>query len=257
MFEDLRGKVGIVAGGAGAIGASQARKLVELGSKVVVADLKGEAGHVLESELGDACRYVEADASSESDWANVISTAMSLYGRVDMLSNSFGIAPQSEFGDLTYDGYMKVIAINQAAVFLGMKAVFPQMKAQGGGAIVNISSGAAFRAQPYLFAYSASKAAVVAMSRDAGVELGAYGIRVNAVCPGATRSELNNATTSAWERSRDHYDRDHAFDLHPLGRIGEPDEVANMAVFLLSDASSYCTANAYIVDGGLGAGVRP
>src|SRR5579863_3750169 len=119
MFEDLAGKVGIVAGGAGAIGASQVRKLVELGSKVVIADMKDDAGRTLESELGDSCRFVEADASSEADWANVISAAMAAYGRIDMLSNSFGIAPQSEFGSLTYEGYMKVIAVNQAAVFLG------------------------------------------------------------------------------------------------------------------------------------------
>ncbi|GAA2585812.1 SDR family oxidoreductase [Dactylosporangium fulvum] len=257
MFEDLSGKVGIVAGGAGAIGASQVRLLVRLGAKVVVADLNDAAGQSLVAELGSGCVFVHADASSEQDWTDVVSTAVSRFGRVDMLSNSFGIAPQSTFADLSYEEYMRLIAVNQTAVFLGIKAVLTPMKQQRSGSIVNVSSGAAYRAQPYLFAYSASKAAVVAMSRDAGVELGAYGIRVNAICPGGTRSELNTATTTAWARTRPSYDREHAFDRHPLGRIGEPEEVANMAVFLLSDAASYCTGNSYLVDGGLLAGIRP
>jgi len=257
MLDDLRGKVGIVAGGAGAIGASQVRKLIQLGSKVVVADLNDDAGQSLAAELGEDCAFVRADASSEQDWSGVVSTTLSRFGRIDMLSNSFGIAPQSTLADLSYEAYMKVITVNQTAVFLGIKAVLAQMKQQGNGAIVNIASGAAYRAQPYLFAYSASKAAVVAMSRDAAVELGAYGIRVNAICPGGTRSELNTATTTAWQNTRPSYNQEHAFDLHPLGRIGEPDEVANMAVFLLSDAASYCTGNSYLVDGGLLAGIRP
>jgi 3alpha(or 20beta)-hydroxysteroid dehydrogenase len=257
VFDDFRGKVAIVAGGAGAMGASQVRKLVADGARVVVADLDDAVGEGLEAELGSACRYVHADASSEADWARVVDTGQSEWGRVDLLSNTFGIAPLCPFDELTLDEYMKTIWVNQVGVFLGMKAVCPSMIAQRSGAIVNFSSNAALLSQPFLTAYSASKAAVNAMTRSVAAEVGPYGIRVNTVSPGSVRSALQTATQKGFAESREGFDGKGMRNLKPLGRIGEPEELANMALFLLSDASSYCTGGTFVVDGGSSSGSRP
>jgi 3alpha(or 20beta)-hydroxysteroid dehydrogenase len=257
MFDDFPGKVAIVAGGAGAMGASQVRKLHADGARVVVADLNDAVGEGLEAELGSECRYVHADASSEADWARVVDTAQSAYGGVDLLSNSFGIAPACPFDELTLDEYMKTILVNQIGVFLGMKAVCSPMIAQRSGAIVNFSSNSAILSQPFLAAYSASKAAVNAMTRSVAAEVGRYGIRVNTVSPGSVRSALQTATQKAFAESREGYDGRGMQSEKPLGRIGEPEELANMGLFLLSDASSYCTGGTFVVDGGSSSGRWP
>jgi 3alpha(or 20beta)-hydroxysteroid dehydrogenase len=257
MFDDFHDKVAIVAGGAGAMGASQVRKLHADGARVVVADLNDAAGEGLEAELGSTCRYVHADASSEADWARVVDTAQSEWGSVDLLSNSFGIAPLCPFDELTLDEYMKTIWVNQIGVFLGMKAVCASMIVQRSGAIVNFSSNSAILSQPFLTAYSASKAAVNAMTRSVAAELGCYGIRVNTVSPGSVRSALQAATQRGFAEFREGDDGKGTQNQKALGRIGEPEELANMALFLLSDASSYCTGATFVVDGGSSSGRRP
>jgi 3alpha(or 20beta)-hydroxysteroid dehydrogenase len=257
MFDDLRDKVVIVAGGAGAIGASQVRKLHADGARVVVADLDDAVGKGLEAELGSACRFVHANVSSEADWERVVDTAQSEFGRVDCLSNSFGISPTCAFEKLTLDEYMKTISVNQIGVFLGMKAVCPSMIAQHSGAIVNISSNVGATSQPFLTAYAASKAAVNAMTRSVAAEVGRSGIRVNTVSPGAVNSRLHTATQQAFAEWREGYEEQARVSTVPLGRIGEPGELANMALFLLSDASSFCTGATFVVDGGSSSGRRP
>jgi 3alpha(or 20beta)-hydroxysteroid dehydrogenase len=256
MQDDFRGKVVIVAGGAGGIGASQVRKLAAAGCRVAVADWNETAGRELVGQVGDATFFARIDVSSQDDWSALIDETLDRFGRIDGLSNSFGIAPQSTVEDLTLEDYSRVVAVNQTGTFLGIHAVIPHMRERGGGSIVNVASGAAYRALPYHFAYAATKAAIIAMTRDAAAELGAYNIRVNCISPGAIRTPLQAATVAAWQRTRASFDESKAFAVHPLGRIGEPDEVANAILFFLSDASSYCTGAALLVDGGAVAGQR-
>ncbi|MER7002783.1 SDR family oxidoreductase [Dactylosporangium sp. NPDC000555] len=257
MYEDLRDKVVIVAGGSGGIGASQVRKLDAAGAHVVVADRDEDAGRKLVAELGgDRSLFVRIDVSVPADWEMLVDRTMARFARIDGLSNSFGIAPQSSLEELSLEQYSTVVSVNQAGTFLGIRSVFPHMIGRG-GSIVNVASGAAYRALPYHFAYAATKAAIIAMTRDAAAELGQHNIRVNCISPGAIRTNLQAATVAQWQRRRPAYDDSQAFAAHPLGRIGEPDEVAEAMLFFLSDASSYCTGTSLLVDGGIVAGSRP
>lgn len=238
----LDGKVAIVTGGARGQGEAEVRLFAAEGARVVISDVLVDAGQALADELGDAAAFVRHDVSSEEEWDNAVGFAQSRFGGFDVLVNNAGIAHTATIADHDLRTYERVIAVNQVGVFLGIRSAIAPMTAAGGGSIVNISSGAGLRATKYMIAYSASKYAVTGMTASAARELAHYKIRVNSIHPGVIETPMLGAisedTRAAMVRGT------------PLRRVGEPIEIARVALFLASDESSYMTGAHVPVDGG-------
>ena len=258
----LDGKVAVVTGGASGIGAATVRLFVSEGAKVVIADLQEEVGAALAGELGTNVAAVRCNVAREADVANAISTAVDRWGRLDVLYNNAGFGgasgPLDETSVEDYDMTMDVLL---KSVFLGIKHASPHMKAQGSGSIISTASVCAFEAGIGNQLYSVAKAGVVMMTKAAALELAEFDVRVNAVCPGyiATPLAAGRPISSAEpERVAAAVDRlrNSNMDVQPLARSGEPEDIANMALFLASDESRWVTGQAMVVDGGLLAG-RP
>jgi 3alpha(or 20beta)-hydroxysteroid dehydrogenase len=240
----LDGKVAIVTGAARGQGAAEARRFAGEGARVVLADVLDDVKAVAD-ELGDHGYAVTLDVTDEAAWARVVEEVVGTFGRVDVLVNNAAIY---RFGtplvDLTLDAYRQVVEVNQIGVFLGMRAVAPGMTRGGGGSIVNISSLAGLSGQPGAVAYVASKFAVRGMTKVAALELGPAGIRVNSIHPGVIDTPM---IAGVVER----------FPVRhiPAQRVGVPDDVAEVALFLASDESSFCSGAEFVVDGGHSAGL--
>ena len=243
----LEGKVAIITGAAQGMGAAHARRFVAEGAKVVFTDLNAEAGEALEVELGEAALFVQQDVSQEADWLNVVSQAEGRFGPVSTLVNNAGIiGPVKPAVDLSEADFLKVIAINQTAVFLGIKHAIPSMLKAGGGSIVNISSISgivAIYGTPNV-AYAASKFAVRGITKQVAIEYGRQGIRANSVHPGYIRTPMMTAALDDEQIKI-------ASGSVPIGRVGEVDDVANLVVFLATDESAFVTGAEHIIDGGL------
>lgn len=242
----LDGKVAIITGAAQGMGASHARRFVAEGAKVVLTDLNEEAGSALAKELGDHALFVRHDVTSFAEWQNVIEQTKMKFGPATILVNNAGVlGPIAKTADLSEDAFEKVCAINQTAVYLGMKAVLPLMMEAKIGSIVNISSIAGIAAN-YGFpsvAYVGSKFAVRGMSKATAIEYGPDNIRVNSVHPGFIRTPMMVEGTD--ENGGD------AVAMIPLGRIAEASEVTNLVLFLASDEASYITGAEHLVDAGM------
>lgn len=242
----LDGKVAIITGASRGMGASHAREFVKQGAKVVMTDVREEAGRALAEELGSNALFVTQDVSKASEWARVVAEAEKAFGPVTVLVNNAGIlGTVSATVDFSEEDYLKVIAVNQHALFLGMKAVIPSMLKAGGGSIVNISSNAGIvciYGTPNI-GYAASKWAVRGMSKMVAVEYGPQNIRCNSVHPGYTMTPMMVEATD--EVGGD------ALTMIPLRRISEPIEVSHLVVFLASDEASFVTGAEYVVDGGM------
>ena len=245
----LDGKVAVVTGAARGIGLASARRLAREGVTVVATDILDERLH---AELsGVAALTAHLDVTSESDWSARFGAVADRFGRLDVLVNNAGISGALRpFPETSLDEYLTVIGVNQVGVFLGMRAAVPLMRASGGGVIVNISSVHGIGGRPYLLPYVASKFAVRGMTKSAALELGPDNIRVNSVHPGYIDTPmLRAATTDGTPIVMDH-------GVLPAGRLGNPEEVANLVVFLASEEGAYCTGAEFVVDGGLTAGRR-
>jgi len=248
----LDGKVAIITGGARGQGEAEVRRFVAEGASVVFGDVLDDLGEKVASDVGDAATYVHHDVRREEAWNDLIALAKDRHGGVDVLINNAGVL---DFGTLTHEtsleAYMRLVEINQIGVFLGMRAVIPAMLERRKGSIVNISSTNGFAGYGGTIAYTASKFAVRGMTKTAALEYGKAGIRVNSIHPGGidtpmTRTEDLGDMTQA--------DQDAMYDSFALARVGKPEEVANLALFLASDESSYCTGAEFLVDGGMLAG---
>jgi 3alpha(or 20beta)-hydroxysteroid dehydrogenase len=238
------GRVAIVTGAARGMGAAHARVLVHEGARVLLTDMLEEDGRRLADELGDHARFASHDVSSAADWERVIGTAEEEFGDVAILVNNAGVGFAAPIGATTESDYRRVIEVNQLGNFLGMKAVLESMTRAGGGSIINVSSVAGFVGEPYGIAYSASKFAVTGMTKVAAKELGPQGIRVNSVHPGVIDTPMISGTPGAQEII-------HAATVAtPLGRVGRPEDVSAVVLFLASDESSFVNGSAYVVDGG-------
>ena len=247
----LDGKVALISGGARGQGAAEARLFADLGARVAVSDVLEEEGRVVAKELGDAGLGVPLDVTDEAAWEEGVAAVVERFGRLDVLINNAGVALFAPMVQTTLEDYRRVIDINQVGVFLGMKSAVPAMSQSGGGSIVNISSIEGLIGTPGLIAYGASKFAVRGMTKVAALELAPYGIRVNSIHPGAIETPmLEDPVLVALDGVKILLDRT------AMGRIGQSEEVARMAAFLASDASSYSTGAEFVVDGGLTAGVH-
>jgi 3alpha(or 20beta)-hydroxysteroid dehydrogenase len=254
----LDGRVVIITGAARGQGEQEARLFVAEGARVLLGDVLDEQGEALAKELGEAARYTHLDVGREEDWTAAVSAAKDAFGKVDGLVNNAGILRFNELMSTPLEEYLAVVQVNQVGAFLGMRAVAPELEAAGAGTIVNTASYVALSGMAFLTSYAATKAAVVGMTRVAAMELAPKGIRVNAMCPGAVDTPMTNP--AQLDPGADLAEASAAVDelykkLVPLGRIGRPEEVARLALFLSSDDSSYITGQPFVVDGGWLAGV--
>ncbi len=245
MSKRLENKVAIITGGASGMGAADARLFIEEGAKVVITDLNEDAGEALATELGENAMFLRHDVASQEDWQTVVTTTINTFGTVDILVNNAGILISKPIEQTTVEDFRKTMSINVEGVFLGIQAVVPQMKEQGGGVIVNMSSAAGIAGQVNTIAYSASKFAVRGMTKAAAMDLGMDGIRVLSVHPGSIATPMTEGA-GVKEGS--------PLPLAALNRNAGPQEVANVVAFAASDAASYMTGTELVVDGGLTVG---
>lgn len=251
----LDGKVAIISGAARGQGEAEARLFAEEGARVVLGDVLDDRGRQVAIEIGDAARYVNLDVRDEGSWGHAVAAAEHDFGPVDVLVNNAGILRFSTMMDTPLDQFREVFEVNQVGPFLGMKAVVPSMTRAGGGSIVNISSTNGLSGFPATISYTSTKWALRGMTRTAAMELGPLGIRVNSIHPGGIDTEMVRPGGEV-EGLPDADELDDRFAHVPLGRIGQPIEIARLALFLASDESSYSTGSEFIADGGLLAGPR-
>jgi NAD(P)-dependent dehydrogenase (short-subunit alcohol dehydrogenase family) len=254
MAGTLDGKVALVTGGASGIGRATALTFAREGAKLIIADMNEEGGqqtvHMITENGGEAI-FVKTDVTQATAVAAMISKAVETYGRLDCAHNNAGISGAGIGGEqraLTAEypdeRWHQVIAINLTGVWLCMKYEIAQMLTQGGGTIVNTASAAGLGGLPYSSAYVASKHGVVGLTKTAALEYARQGIRVNCVCPGYIRTPMTAQAMSDPERL------EQIIASEPIGRVGEPEEIAEAVVWLCSDTASFVTGHTMTVDGG-------
>ncbi|MEZ0186497.1 MAG: glucose 1-dehydrogenase [Candidatus Reddybacter sp.] len=247
-MNNLQDKVALITGAARGQGAAEARLFAARGAKVVITDVLDEEGKQVAAEIGDAAHYIHLDVTDENSWAAAVKETVAHFGKLNVLVNNAGIVQVKALADTSVADYMKVIEINQLGVFLGMRSVAGPMKDAGSGSIINISSIDGLIGMSGGSAYCASKFAVRGMTKVAAMELGPDNIRVNSIHPGGIHTPMITQT------GMDESTMNALFGKVPLGRVGQPEEMATLAAYLASDDSSYSTGSEFIADGGLTAG---
>ena len=247
----LDGKVALISGGARGQGAAEARLFTREGARVLFGDILDQEGRQLEAqirELGGDATYLHLDVTREADWEAAVETATRLHGQLDILVNNAGVVSWGTLEDTTPQEWDRVMEVNAKGVFLGTKAVIPEMRKAGGGSIVNISSISGLIGQDAIQpVYNASKGAVRLLTKATAIQYAGEGIRVNSVHPGSVATAMNA------ERRAD--PRLHQLSLAriPLGRIAEPEEIAYAVLYLASDEAAFITGSELVIDGGYSA----
>ena len=244
----LENKVALISGGARGMGAVEAKMFVQEGAKVVIGDVLDEDGKQTEAEINEAggeCVFVHLDVTDETAWQDAVAAAVDRFGKLDILVNNAGIARINNVEDTTSDEWDLVMDINAKGVFLGTKAAIPEIRKAGGGSIVNISSIAGLTGGR-TSSYAASKGAVRLLTKSSAIQYAGEGIRCNSVHPGVIETPMTTPIMLNTQESRDLN-----VSRHPLGRVGQPEDIAYGVLFLASDESSFMTGSELVIDGGL------
>jgi 3alpha(or 20beta)-hydroxysteroid dehydrogenase len=251
----LDGKVALISGGARGMGESHARLFAAEGAKVVIGDVLTAEGAAVAKDLGEAAIFVELDVTSEEGWKNAVETTLAQFGRLDVLVNNAGVACSCPIEETSLELYRRVTEINQTGVFLGMREVIAPMVAAGGGSIINISSIDGLIGMANVLPYVASKFAVTGMTKTAALELGGRNIRVNSIHPGYIETPMSSSVGVGDDNPEmADFFKQYVASRVPAGRIGQSSDISNLALFLASDASSYCNGSQFVSDGGMIAG---
>ncbi|MFE5321812.1 SDR family NAD(P)-dependent oxidoreductase [Paenibacillus sp. NPDC056579] len=248
---DFSGKVAVVTGGATGIGEAAVRKFAAAGATTVIGDVHEEAGITLVKKLrayGHDVHFVLTDVGDDSMVSCLMTAAFSLRQRLDFVFNNAGVAIGGEVTEMSEDNWQKVLNINLGGVFRGCKYAIPYMLQQGSGVIVNCGSTQALRGFMGWAGYAASKGGILALTRQAAIQYAGKGIRINAIAPGTVMTPMNEkifaevedpqALIQAWNNA------------HPIGRFGQPAEIADTVLFLCSDEASFITGQTVVADGG-------
>ena len=242
----FEGRVAVVTGGASGIGKATAKRIAAEGGSVVVADLQDDAGRAVVEEIegsGGKALYVHLNVTDEQGWADAVAKTVETFGGLDILVNNAGIGDTEPIEVTTIDTWNKVVAVTQTSVFLGMKAAGEALKKSGRGSVVNISSMYGIVGSGVSPAYHAAKGAVRLLTKTVALGWAKDGVRVNSVHPGYIDTPILGDT-----------DRDMLTGATPMGRLGQPEEIAAMITFLASDDASFATGAEFVVDGGHTAG---
>lgn len=240
----LDNKVAIITGGASGIGEGMVKLFSQEGATVIAADINEVALEKI-SQLENVYG-MKLNVASDEDWAALAKEVNERFGKIDILVNNAGISSEKPYTDINIDDWQKMLSINGFGPFAGMKHVAPYMEAQGQGSIINISSYTAQIGQGFNH-YSASKGAVRAISKAAATTFGRNGVRVNALFPGIIETPMTQALSASKELLG------HLIQATPLKRLGKPSDIANAALFLASEESSYITGAEIVIDGGFSA----
>lgn len=236
------GRVALVTGGASGIGKATVSRLAAEGAAVIIADIQDEAGQAVAASVTDAggtAAFVRLNVTDEADWAQAVSTTVEKFGGLDILVNNAGIGDTEPLEVTTVDTWNKVVAVTQTSVFLGMKAAAEALKASGNGSVVNISSMYGIVGSGVSPAYHAAKGAVRLLTKTTALGWAQEGVRVNSVHPGFIDTPILGDT-----------DRDMLVAGTPMGRLGNPEEIAAIVTFLASDDASFVTGAEFVADGG-------
>jgi NAD(P)-dependent dehydrogenase (short-subunit alcohol dehydrogenase family) len=246
-MDRLKNKVAIITGGGSGIGRASCLLFAREGAKVVVADYVPDGGNETVRQIkaaGGEASFVLTDVSKSLDVQNMIAATVKTYGRVDILFNNAGIeGPSAKLGNYKEEDWDRVIAIDLTAVYLGMKYVLAEMLKQGGGVIISTASVAGLVGFPGSGAYAAAKAGVINMTRMVALEYADKNIRVNCICPGIIETPMVERVVGSRPKDR-------IVKAEPIGRLGRAEDIANAALFLASDESSFATGAPFIIDGG-------
>ncbi|WP_234374165.1 SDR family NAD(P)-dependent oxidoreductase [Streptomyces sp. CB01635] len=242
MTVSLDGKVVVITGAGRGQGAAEAALAAAAGARVVVTDVREEEGAEVAESLGGQGLFVRHDVSDPDSWGEVVDATLGAFGRIDALVNNAALWRTAPVERETLENFEQLIRVNLLGPFLGIQAVVPAMKEAGGGSVVNVSSTAGLIGIPGHAAYGSTKFGLRGLTRSSALDLAGYGIRVNSVHPGAIDTPMIAGVSGK--------DWSHL----PLGRMGRPEEVGELVLFLASDASSYITGTEFTVDGGSTAG---
>ncbi|RDI44484.1 SDR family oxidoreductase [Nocardia mexicana] len=245
MTGRLAGRVAVISGAASGMGASHARAFIAEGADVVLGDIAVDAGKQLADELGERAAFAELDVTRAADWEAAVATALDRFGKLDVLVNNAGILDGGPLGSYTEAQWQRVLAVNLTGPFLGLSAARDALVAARPASVVNISSAAGMQGVSGMHAYTASKFGLRGFTKSAALELAPHGVRVNSVHPGGIVTPMIGAQPGAV-----------TIDLNEstLTRLGTPEEVSGLVVYLASTESSYCTGGEFLADGGMTAG---
>jgi len=247
----LPGKVALITGGASGIGRATALLFAREGATVAIADLNAQAGGAVASEIaqsGGRAIFEPADVTDAEDCRRLAERTIREFERIDILFNNAGIIRRATVLDLSEGDWDRVMTVNVKSIYLLSREVIPQMQKQGGGSIINTASGWGLAGGAKAAVYCASKGAVVLLTKAMAIDHGPQKIRVNCICPGDTDTSMLRAEAQQLGEANDHFLAEAA--KRPLGRVGSADEIAQAVLYLASDASSFVTGTALVVDGG-------